>query len=92
MNALSAYMAAAGTRALPDEVVEQAKYHLLDTFAAMISGSELPPGQAAQRYIREHGGKGSATIVASALTAATTRCGAGQRRDGAFGRNRRFAQ
>ena len=57
MNTLSAYMAAAATRALPDEVAEQAKYHLLDTFAAMISGSELPPGQAAQRYIREHGGE-----------------------------------
>ena len=70
MNTLSAYMAAAATRALPDEVAEHAKYHLIDTFAAMISGSELPPGQAAQRYIREHGGNGTATVVASALTAA----------------------
>jgi 2-methylcitrate dehydratase PrpD len=70
MNALSAYMSSAGTRALPEEITEQAKYHLLDTIAAMISGSELPPGQAAQRYIREHGGKGVTTVVASALTAA----------------------
>ena len=69
MNALSAYMSAAGTRALPAETTEHAKYHLLDTLASMISGSELPPGQAAQRYIREHGGKG-ATVVGSALTAA----------------------
>jgi 2-methylcitrate dehydratase PrpD len=72
MNALSAHMSAAGTRALPEEVTEQAKYHLLDTIASMISGSELPPGQAAQRYIREHGGKGATTVVASALTAAPT--------------------
>jgi 2-methylcitrate dehydratase PrpD len=36
----------------------------------MISGSELPPGQAAQRYIREYGGKGATTVVGSALTAA----------------------
>ena len=36
----------------------------------MISGSELLPGQAAQRYIRAHGGKGAATIAGSALTAA----------------------
>ncbi|MGB9118569.1 MmgE/PrpD family protein, partial [Bradyrhizobium sp.] len=72
MNALSAYMSAARTRALPEEVTEQAKYHLLDTLASMISGSELPPGQAAQRYIREHGGKGATTVVASALTAAPT--------------------
>src|SRR5260370_24735253 len=66
MNALSAYMSAAGTRALPAEAAEHAKYHLLDTLASMISGSELPPGQAAQRYIREHGGKGPTTGVGSA--------------------------
>jgi 2-methylcitrate dehydratase PrpD len=70
MNALSAYMSAAGTRALPAEATEHAKYHLLDTLASMISGSELPPGQAAQRYIREHGGKGATTVLGSALTAA----------------------
>jgi 2-methylcitrate dehydratase PrpD len=70
MNTLASYMAAARSRALPEEVVEPAKYHLIDTLAAMISGSELPPGQAAQRYIREHAGKGGTTVVASALTAA----------------------
>jgi 2-methylcitrate dehydratase PrpD len=70
MNALSTYMAAAATRALPEEVTEHTKYHLLDTIAAMISGSELPPGQAAQRYIREHGGNGANAVVASAVTAA----------------------
>src|SRR5689334_22388922 len=70
MSALSTYMANARGRALPEEVVEQAKLHLLDTLAAMISGSELPPGQAALRYIREHAGKGESTVVASALTAA----------------------
>ncbi|THD60929.1 MAG: MmgE/PrpD family protein [Bradyrhizobium sp.] len=70
MSTLSAYMGAAAARALPDEVAEHAKQHLLDTFAAMISGSELPPGQAAQRYIREHGGNGTATVVGSALIAA----------------------
>jgi 2-methylcitrate dehydratase PrpD len=70
MSKLSAYMAGAAARALPDEATEHAKYHLLDTFAAMISGSELPPGQAAQRYVREHGGNGVVTVVASALTAA----------------------
>lgn len=69
MDTLSAYMSAARTRALPDEVTEQAKYHLLDTIAAMISGSELPPGQAAQRYIREHSGTGPTTVVSSTLTA-----------------------
>ena len=69
MSTLAAYMSAARTRALPDEVIEQAKFHLLDTMAAMISGSELPPGQAAQRNIREHGGNGPATVVGTAFTA-----------------------
>jgi 2-methylcitrate dehydratase PrpD len=70
MAVLSTYMSGARDRALPDDVVEQAKYHLLDTLAAMISGSELPPGQAAQRYIREHGANGTTIIVGSNLTAA----------------------
>jgi len=72
MSALSTYMSAAGTRALPGEAAEQAKHHLLDTLASMISGSELPPGQAALRYIRAHGGKGETTIAGSALTASAT--------------------
>jgi 2-methylcitrate dehydratase PrpD len=69
MSALSAYMSAAGTRALSEEVTEHTKHHLLDTIASMISGSELPPGRAAQRYIREHGGNGATTVVGSSLTA-----------------------
>src|SRR5215471_16740841 len=69
MTALSAYMAAAGTKALPAETVEYAKHHLIDTLASMVSGSELAPGQAALRYIRAHAGKGTATIAGSTLTA-----------------------
>ena len=70
MQTLSDYMAAAGSRPLPDEATEHAKHHLLDTLASMISGSELLPGQAAQRYIRAHGGKGAASIAGTKLTAA----------------------
>ncbi len=70
MNELSAYMSAAGTRALPAEATEHAKHHLLDTLAAMISGSQLLPGQAALRYVLSHAGKGAATIAGSAVTAA----------------------
>jgi 2-methylcitrate dehydratase PrpD len=69
MGTLSAYMAAAATRALPDDVTEHAKQHLLDTLAAMISGSELPPGQAALRYVGASAGKGTATIAGTRLTA-----------------------
>src|SRR3954453_16396245 len=70
MEALSRYMAAAAGRALPADVAEHAKHHLLDSLAAMISGSALPPGEAAQRYLRAHGGQGRATIAGTALTAA----------------------
>ena len=70
MNALSAYMSAAGDAALPADAAEQAKHHLLDTLASMISGSQLPPGQAARRHIRAYGGTGTGTIAGTTLTAA----------------------
>jgi len=69
MAKLSAYMSEAGGRALPDEVVEKAKHHILDTFAAMISGSDLPPARAAFQYARDFTGDKTATIVASKMTA-----------------------
>src|SRR5262245_7274141 len=69
MTRLSAYMADAAGRALPPEVVEHAKHHILDTFAAMLSGTELPPGQAALRFAKAQGGKTTATIVGSTLLA-----------------------
>jgi len=65
MQQLSAYMSAAATRALPEEVSEKAKQHILDTFAAMISGSGLVPGRAALEFARAYGGKPVATVVAS---------------------------
>ncbi|HEV2547426.1 MAG TPA: MmgE/PrpD family protein [Stellaceae bacterium] len=70
MSTLSDYMSAAGSRALPSDAAIEAKHHLLDTLAAMISGSALAPGEAAQRYVGAYGGKGGATIVGTALTAA----------------------
>lgn len=69
MDTLSRYMAAAGDRALPEEVVEKAKHHILDTFAAMISGSELPPAQAALKFARDYTADSTATVAASRLTA-----------------------
>lgn len=65
MERLSTYMSEAANRVLPEEVVEKAKRHALDTFGAMISGSELPPGRAALQFAREYGGEKVATIAAS---------------------------
>ena len=65
MATLSDYMAAAKTRPLPPEVIEKAKHHILDTFAAMLSGSELPPGVAALRLARAQAGRPVATVIGS---------------------------
>src|SRR5215472_8711690 len=65
MEKLSSYMSRAATRQLPEEVVEKAKHHILDTFAAMVSGSELRPGRAALQFAQAYGGKEVATVVAS---------------------------
>ncbi len=67
MAGLSGYMAAAKDRGLPAEVVEKAKHHILDTFAAMISGSELPPGRAALALARAQAGRPAATVVGSSI-------------------------
>jgi len=69
MEKLSSYMAEAGGRDLPAEVVEKAKHHILDTFAAMISGSDLPPARAAFRYAQDFNTDKTCTIVASKMTA-----------------------
>jgi len=67
MTALSAYMASARDRVLPPEVLEQTMYHLLDTVAAMVSGSELTPGRAALAFARAEPGRPVATVVGSTL-------------------------
>ena len=71
ITTLSDYMAAAATRALPDEVMASAKLHLLDTLAAMISGIDLPPAVAAIRFARSNGGPPVATVVGTNIS-----CGA----------------
>jgi len=62
---LSAYMSEAGSSALPDEVIEKTKHHLLDTLAAMVSGAGLPPGRVALQFAHAHGGEQTATVAAS---------------------------
>jgi len=65
MTTLSTFMAAAATRALPAPVVEKTKFMILDTLAAMISGSELPPGKFAIQFARAYGGNPVCTVAAS---------------------------
>src|ERR1700686_5837295 len=66
MAKLSEYMAGARDSELPEKVVQDAKFHILDTVAAMVSGSELPPGRDAIQFARTYGGgQKVATVVAS---------------------------
>ena len=60
---LAAYMADARRRALPPAVAEKTKHHLLDTLAAMVSGTKLLPGRKAIQYARSRGGVSEATVA-----------------------------
>lgn len=71
MARLSAYMAEAGGHPLPEEALEKTKQHILDTFAAMISGSDLAPGRFAIQFARLHSAETIATVAACEVT-----CGA----------------
>ena len=67
MTTLSRYMSEAGARALPEPVVEKTKHMILDTFAAAISGSQLPPGRFAIQFARSYGGERISTVAASTI-------------------------
>jgi len=65
MARLSSFMSAAANASLPAEVVEKTKHMILDTLAAMISGSELPPGRFAINFARVYKGDRVATVAGS---------------------------
>src|SRR5438309_1871014 len=67
MQALSAYIAGALRRPLPPAVQEKTKHHLLDTFAAMLSGSRLPPGKKAIAFAKTLGGAKEASVAGSRI-------------------------
>src|SRR5574341_872575 len=70
MRELSAYIASALRRPLPAPVVEKTKHHILDTVAAMLSGSRLTPGKKAIAYVKTLGGVKEACVVGSNLVTA----------------------
>jgi 2-methylcitrate dehydratase PrpD len=67
MNTLSNYMSEAANHPLPSEVSEKTKHHILDTLAAMISGSRLLPGERALQFAQAYGSGGNCTVVPSKL-------------------------
>ena len=62
---LVSYIAAAPRRRLPARVIERAKHHLLDTLAAMLSGSRLLPGRRAIEFAKAQGGAPEACVIGS---------------------------
>ena len=67
MEKLSTYIAGAIKRPLPPPVVERAKVSLVDTYAAIISGSRLLPGKRALAYVRTLGGKPVASVFGTRI-------------------------
>ena len=65
MQQLSAYVASALRKPLPKAVTEKTKHHLLDTLAAMVSGSRLLPGRTAISYVKTLGGAKEASVIGS---------------------------
>jgi 2-methylcitrate dehydratase PrpD len=61
--ALAEYMVRARTADLPDEVALRAKHHILDTIAAMVSGTTLPVGKMALKYAALQGPGSDASVV-----------------------------
>jgi len=60
---LACYMAGARDQDLAPHVAQEAKHRILDTLAAMVSGSHLQAGEMAIRFARAQGGVAEATVL-----------------------------
>src|SRR6266478_5636490 len=63
---LARYMAQARDLRLPPQVAREAKHRILDTLAAMVSGSHLQAGEMAIAFARAQGGVAEATVLTTA--------------------------
>jgi 2-methylcitrate dehydratase PrpD len=67
MNRLAQYIMDAGGKSLPENVTEKGKHHILDTLAAMVSGSRLKAGVLATKFARTQGGTPEAQVIGADL-------------------------
>ncbi|HEX2229505.1 MAG TPA: MmgE/PrpD family protein [Candidatus Binatia bacterium] len=65
IDALAEYMLASRQAKLPAEVVQKGKSHILDTFAAIVSGSTLKAGRLGLQHARAQAGKEECAILGS---------------------------
>jgi 2-methylcitrate dehydratase PrpD len=68
--ALSDYIAGAAARELPPPVTSKTKHHILDTLAAIISGSRLRAGKLAAGYAARFAAVPESTVMGTALVVA----------------------
>lgn len=66
-RALARVAATWGQRDIPDAVALKTRLHVLDTLAAIVSGSALEAGRAGQSYAAAIGGRGVASVLGTAL-------------------------
>jgi len=64
---LAAYISESGNTALPPEVQEKAKHHILDSLAAVIFGSSLKPGRLAIEFVKSQGGVEEAQVAGAGI-------------------------
>ena len=89
-RALSEYIAAAATRELPPAVAEKTGHHILDSLAAIISGSRLRAGELAINYVKRLGGAAEATLIGIVAGGSGRERGARQRHGRTRRRDRQF--
>ena len=70
MQGLAAYIARAPRQPLPRDVAEKTRHHVLDTLAAMLSGSRLLPGKKAISFVATLGGAKEACVAGSRIVTA----------------------
>lgn len=64
---LSMYIATALHQPVPDAVCERAKLHIVDTYAAMISGAALPAGLRAIEHVKSLNASGKCGLLGTRL-------------------------
>ena len=65
IESLIDYMLAARQAKLPIEVIQKGKSHLLDSLAAIVSGSTLKAGKLGLHHVQRHGGTADSTVLGS---------------------------
>ncbi len=69
---LAAHIAAAAETPLPAEVMLRARLHLLDSLAAIVSGSRLKAGRLAAAFVAGEGGRAEACLPGTELVTTAT--------------------